>query len=111
MSSGEARTGLDGLRRDLSDVCQAVVAARRTVESGGLVDLSGLEDRIADLCGSVQRLPKTSGRALQPELLGLVDELSQLTEELGRQRDQVKSELEETNIRQAAASAYRKSQK
>src|SRR3546814_18113962 len=90
--SAKERGRLDGVRRDLLEVGQAVALARRTVQSGDFVNLAGVEKRITALCGTIQRLPKSEGRNLEPQLLGLNDGPTQLTEEPGshsepRQKD------------------------
>ncbi|HET8729432.1 MAG TPA: hypothetical protein VFO41_18165, partial [Alphaproteobacteria bacterium] len=111
MSGSEAgTTGIEAVRRGLAEVAQAVVLAQRTVEGGGLVDLAGLERRVEEICTAIRQLPRADGRALEPQLVGLIDDLGHLTKELGRQRDQARADLTETSSHQAAAAAYRKSQ-
>src|SRR3546814_20141445 len=100
--SAKERGRLDGVRRDLLEVGQAVALARRTVQSGDFVDLAGLEKRITPLCGTIQRLPQSEGRTLEPQLLGLPAGLTQLPEEPGGQREQTPTNLAGTNPHQAA---------
>ena len=107
----EAAVSPETLQRDLTEVTVAIDAARRTVERGDFVDLSGLDGRVGRLCAAIKGLPQDKGRGFERSLLALVDDLTRLTDELAVQRDNVRSTLVGTSTHQQAASAYRKSQK
>lgn len=107
----EAAVSPEVLQRDLTEVAVAIDAARRTVEHGDFVDLGGLDERVGRLCSAIKLLPRDQGRGFERPLLGLVDELTRLTDELASQRDKVRQTLVGTSSHHQAASAYRKTQK
>ena len=107
----EAAVSAEALQRDLTEVSVAIDAALRTVEHGDFVDLGGLDDRVGRLCAAIKQLPRDQGRGFERPLLGLVDDLTRLTDELTGQRDKVRQTLTGTSSHQQAASAYRKTPK
>lgn len=109
--SAPGTLGLEATRRGLDEVAEAVGLAQRTVRNGDLVDLTGLERRVDDLCAAIRALPQADGRSLEPQLLGLIDDLTTLTDALRRQSEQTRIELGETSSHSAAAAAYRKQQR
>ena len=107
----EAAVSPEALQRDLAEVSVAVDSARRTVEHGDFVDLAGLDARVGRLCSAIKDLPKDQGRGFERSLLGLVDDLTRLTDQLAEQREQVRQSLVGTSSHKQAASAYRKTPK
>ena len=107
----EAAVSPEILQRDLTEVSVAIDAARRTVEHGDFVDLSGLDARVDRLCSAIKALPQDQGRGFERPLLGLVDELTRLTDQLADQREKVRQSLVGTSSHHQAASAYRKAPK
>ncbi|WP_372398718.1 hypothetical protein ABMY26_18900 [Azospirillum sp. HJ39] len=62
--------------------------ARREAESGVLIDLAGLEDRVARLCAEAEGLPRGAARALLGPLGDLVAALDPLAAALTDQQAQ-----------------------
>ncbi len=106
MSAAAADAG--AIRSGLDEVTGAVTLARRKVGEGELIDLSGLDRRVDQICKALHALGRDDGGALRPRLLSLIDELNLLTEDLKRQQVQVAAELKDSSSHQQAAAAYRK---
>lgn len=98
------------IRRGLEEVVGAVLLARRKVNEGQLIDLSGLERRVDELCGLIQTEDKNEAQPLKPTLLSLIEDLNRLSEDLKDQHGQVASALRGSQSHRSAAAAYRKPQ-
>ncbi|OIQ86818.1 hypothetical protein GALL_313260 [mine drainage metagenome] len=75
-------------REELEKVSSLVLAARRLLATGALVDLSVLRDRVGALCNAVQSMPREDGRSLAEQMLGLIRRLDGLAADL---RDHMRS--------------------
>ena len=98
------------IRRGLEEVVGAVLLARRKIGEGQLIDLSGLERRVDELCVLIQHQDKRDAQPLKPTLLSLIDDLNRLSEDLKDQHGQVASALSGSQSHRSAAAAYRKPQ-
>jgi len=98
------------IRRGLEEVVGAVLLARRKVGEGQLVDLSGLERRVDELCAQILDQDRTDAQCLRPALLSLIDDLSRLSDDLKSQHGQVATALKGSQSHRSAAAAYRKPQ-
>lgn len=103
-------SGIGHIRRGLEEVVGAVLLARRKVGDGQLIDLTGLEQRVDELCRLTLNEDRAEARALKPTLLSLIDDLSRLSEELKAQHGKVASTLRGSQSHRSAAAAYRKPQ-
>lgn len=93
------------LHDDLAAVAAALAEAGAQAESGALVDLSGLDARVAELCAAAEALPREEGRALLPGLEAMIAALNALAATLSRQRE-LASGAETHSARQRAAAVY-----
>ena len=75
-------SGTGGLADDLARLASLVFTARRLVAGGALVDLSAIEERVKEVCGTVVALPRDEGRGLVGELQSLIGKLDGLSEDL-----------------------------
>jgi hypothetical protein len=95
----------DAAPADLALVSDTLGAARAAVEAGHLVDMSGLDRAVAELCtAAVQLPPRHQGRAAR-KLARLAQDLAALAEALTVQRDTLER-MAEAEARQRAAGAY-----
>lgn len=93
------------LPADLAAVSGALAEAAAQAESGALIDLAGLDVRVAELCAAAEALPRAEGRALLGDLEALVGGLTALTGILTRQRD-LSAGTDPHAARQRAAAVY-----
>ena len=98
------------IRHGLEEVVGAVALARRKVGEGQLVDLSGLERRVDELCAAIRDQDGSDAQSLRPPLLSLIDDLTRLSDDLKAQHGQVASALKGSQSHRSAAAAYRKPQ-
>lgn len=99
-------TSLDNVRSGLDWAKAAVGAAETTLREGREIDLGGLETGVEALCADIAALDPSERGALKPALIGLIDDLNRLAEEIARRNRAAGEELRSTNEHQRAASAY-----
>ncbi len=97
---------LKQVQAGLDEAGSAVQAAQTLLRQGSLIDLSGLEKFVEDLCGSVARLPGEQGGTIKPALIKLIDELNDLAEIITAERDSLSGEMKTLSDSKRAASAY-----
>lgn len=100
MNAGEA------VRRDLEITSERIAAARRLVDVGDSVDLSGLECSVDAICGAIRKLPAEDQPPLKLPIVGLVDELDKLSEDLRTQHSKLSKGLKALSSGEQAAKAY-----
>lgn len=98
------------IRHGLEEVVGAVALARRKVGEGQLVDLSGLERRVDELCTAIREQDSKAAQSLRPPLISLIDDLNRLSDDLKAQHGEVAAELKGSQSHRSAAAAYRKPQ-
>ena len=97
---------LKEVKAGITEAGSAVQAARTLLSQGSLIDLSGLEVFVQDLCGSVEELPENQGGVLKPDLIKLIDDLNGLADVITAERDSVAGEMKTLSDSKRAASAY-----
>ncbi|HIJ63619.1 MAG TPA: hypothetical protein HPQ04_13070 [Rhodospirillaceae bacterium] len=75
-------SGAGGLGDDLARLASLVFTARRLLAGGALVDLSAIEERVREVCGTVAAMPPDEGRGLVGDLQSLIGKLDRLGEDL-----------------------------
>ena len=99
------------LRMRLARASATVAAARGAVSGGTSVDLESLEADVDATCRAIMALPGDEGRALQPEMVALSDDLNLLAGALEQEYSAMKQALGELSDRRRAQTAYLKTQK
>ena len=90
---------------NLTLVSDTLSTARAAVEAGHLVDVSGLDLAVVELCAATLQLPpRHQGRAAR-KLARLAEDLSALAQALTTQREDLER-FAEADARQRAAGAY-----
>lgn len=97
---------LKQIQAGLDEAGSAVQAARTLLSQGSLVDLSGLEKFVEELCGSVAELSSSQGGTIKSALVKLIDELNGLAESITTERDNISGEMKTLSDNKRAASAY-----
>jgi hypothetical protein len=71
----------------LAEIADAVAAARRALADGAVIDISGLDAAVSEVCTAAQALPADERRALADGLASLADALDQLAADIVRQAE------------------------
>ncbi len=72
-------TKIDTVRTAIHTITDVIVRAKDTVQGGTMVDLSGLDARVAKVCDDTLKLPPVEAVELQPlmaEMIGHLEDLS-----------------------------------
>ncbi|MBP2311846.1 hypothetical protein [Azospirillum soli] len=95
------------LHKDIAAVAAALDEARAQAETGAPIDMTGLDARVAELCGTAQA---SGDKTLLADLESLLRALDALAEALARQQDSMAAAAEGRpdphTARQRAAAAY-----
>jgi hypothetical protein len=71
----------------LDEITAAITEARRAVAAGALVDMSGLDAAIGEVCDAARALPAAERDAVAESLVALAAALDQLALDIVRQRE------------------------
>ena len=96
----------DAGQRRIAAAAALLAAARDRLDAGAFADLTGLVEAIEESCTAIARLPGEQSRALKPLLVGLLDDLGRLEEQVKRQHDALAGEIDSLLRRQQAQTAY-----
>ncbi|HYD30412.1 MAG TPA: hypothetical protein VEB64_06080 [Azospirillaceae bacterium] len=98
----------DSARRAMAEVAEELAAAHAIAQTGGSVDLSGLDDSVAVICEAALNFEPDAGMELLPALLDLARDLEVLSGEIRRQQASARQrqEADEAHRRTRAVSAY-----
>jgi len=94
------------LERRLEAAINVVSEARRAVDAGNQVDLSGLEREVDGLCKELGALPAEAGDKLKPALVALADDLDRLTAALTSAHKKLAEDIGALSARRRANKAY-----
>ena len=72
-------------REEIEKVSSLVLAARRLMAKGALVDLFAIQERVAAICAAVDSMPREDGQALMEDLTGLIHRLDRLSSDISDQ--------------------------
>jgi len=67
------------IERELDMIALAIGDTRVALQGGGVIDLAGLDDRVAGICAGLETQPHEAARALLPKLTLLVQDLNMLS--------------------------------
>jgi hypothetical protein len=87
------------LQTRLAEIGEAIAAARRTVADGALIEISGLDGAVIEVCGAAENVPAAERGTLAQGLATLVDALDHLAADIARQGEAAR--------RRQATHAYR----
>ncbi|HUC67241.1 MAG TPA: hypothetical protein VMA53_17505 [Stellaceae bacterium] len=71
----------------LEEITAAIAEARRAVAAGALVDMSGLDAAIGEICDAARTLPAAERDAFAERLVALAAALDQLALDIVHQRE------------------------
>ena len=70
---------LSAIERELDMIALAIGDTRVALQGGGVIDLAGLDDRVATICAGLEAQPHETARVLLPKLVLLVQDLNMLS--------------------------------
>ena len=79
MSGAPALTDMAAVERELDMIALAIGDTRVALQAGGVIDLAGLDDRVAAICAGLEAQPHETARVLLPKLTLLVQDLNMLS--------------------------------
>jgi hypothetical protein len=77
--SDAAHPKMAAIERELEIISLAISDTRVVLQAGGVIDLAGLDDRIAAVCAGLETQPPEIARAMLPRLVILVQDLNMLS--------------------------------
>ena len=80
--------------------------ARQGLSSGTIIDLTPIEEDVKGLCQAVERLTPEESGSLRPRLLGILEEVNQLGENLRAGLGELAQLLSAASERRKALTAY-----
>ena len=99
-------TALSDIQTQLDQTSGIIDGFRRSIADGALVDLSGLDKGVEEMCGAIASLPADQRLSVKQALITILDSLNGLVEALEQQQQEASDGLKGIASRQQAVSAY-----
>lgn len=80
----------EDIQKRLGELSNFILESTRTVESGQMIDLSGLDDEVASICDRVVTLPPQQAAQAQPLMAEMIGNLERLGQALKEYQDRQK---------------------
>lgn len=81
---------IDTLREDMRTLTDYIIEVGHQVRDGHMVDLTGLDGKVAGLCDRTLALPPTQATEMQPLMAEMIGHLEDLSNALRDYQDQRK---------------------
>ena len=94
------------LESEMHSLTARLRKARQGLSSGSIVDLAPIEQDVRGLCQAIDRLAPEESRSLRPRLLGILEEVNQLGENLRAGLGELAQLLSAASERRKALDAY-----
>ncbi|MEW5703026.1 MAG: hypothetical protein AB1781_00315 [Pseudomonadota bacterium] len=91
---------------ELQDAMGYIQATRHALEKGGEVDLRPLEMKIERFCKALHEAPPDRRETMKKRVIGLIDDLDRLAEELRGQYAELGERLSKMSRHEQALGAY-----
>ncbi|NIA69439.1 hypothetical protein HBA54_12635 [Pelagibius litoralis] len=96
----------NSIESEMGALANRLRTARQTLAKGTIVDLAPIEQDVRWLCSSIESLPGAQKRELHPRLVGLLEEINYLGENLRAGLGELAQLLGAAGERTRALSAY-----
>jgi hypothetical protein len=96
----------DIIESEMHSLSARLRKARQRLSSGTIVDLAPIEEDVKWLCRAIEKLAPDEAGPLRPRLLGLLEEINQLGENLRAGLGELAQLLSAAGDRRKAISAY-----
>ena len=77
--NGSAPLDMAAIERELELIALAISDTRVALQGDGVIDLAGLDDRVAAICAGLEIQPHETASVLMPKLVLLVQDLNMLS--------------------------------
>lgn len=101
-------TALSDIRAQLDQTSGIIESFRRSIADGALIDMSGLDKGVEEMCLAITKLPADQRLSVKEALITILDGLNGLIESLEQQHQDASDGLKGIASRQQAVSAYGK---
>ena len=96
----------DRIADDVRELSAMVDAVRAVVATGDLVDLTGLDARVARVLDDIKALPEADRLTVKPALIALIDAVGAMESAIVEKRDTIARDLGDVAARRRAVAAY-----
>lgn len=86
---------------------EAIATATHLVAQDQMVDLTGVDEHVAEITAALPHLSQEAQQSLKPRLVSLIASIGELTQKMESARDKTGSTLRSLAEGQRAATAYR----
>lgn len=104
--SQEAQLQAGAIESEMAALANRLRTARQGLGEGTIVDFEPIERAVRRLCESITALPREESRQLRPRVVGLLEEINYLGENLRAGLDELTQLLGAASERRRALSAY-----
>ncbi len=104
--SQETGTEAGAIESEMAALANRLRTARQELGQGTIVDLDPIERTVRRLCESIAALPRDESQHLRPRLVGLLEEINYLGENLRAGLNELTQLLGAASERRRALSAY-----
>ena len=98
------------IESELRSITTRIGKARDGLSSGSIVDLTPIEQDVKSLCQDIEKLAPEESRSLRPRLVGLLEEVNQLGDNLRAGLGELAQLLSAASERRKALDAYKSPQ-
>ncbi len=91
---------------EMESISAAIRQAHEVLDADGLIDMSPIEIQVNDLCDRLEKLRGKQGAAMQPRILALIHEFSQLGTLIEARLESLRGGLRQTGTQDRGLSAY-----
>ncbi len=102
-TKGAPRSAIES---EMAALAAGLRSARRSLAEGAIVDLQPIEQDVHRLCGMIGALPRAEAHSLRPRVMGLLEEINYLGENLRAGLGELTQLLGAASERRRALSAY-----
>jgi hypothetical protein len=104
-------SSLEDVQTQLDRTSGVIAGFRNSVAEGSVVDLTGLDQSVGEMCEAINQLPADQRITVKAALISLIDDLNGLVDVLRVQQGEATEGLKGVASRQQAVSAYGKGSK
>ncbi len=101
---------IDEISQELKSIHRAVHTAAAMLESGEVMELNEVENRVKAVCADIQSLPPNQRESTKRPLVSLLDDMDKFFEQLKIKHADLLKQIQSIAPQQSALKAYSKNQ-